>query len=526
MRVIRSGLHRLILLTAVLGLTVTGCRAASSSDQEDLSPEGYGVFYEIFPYTFYDSDGDGIGDLQGIIEKLDYIQDGGRSADDLGANGIWLMPVMPSPTYHKYDVKDYYSIDPEYGTLEDFDELVAEAEVRDLDIIIDLVLNHSSSEHPWFLEAAEGLATGQESKYSGYYNFSDQKHSSAWHPVPGSDRYYEGVFWSAMPDLNLDNEDLRAEIIAIASFWLERGVAGFRLDAVTHFYAEDHPRNIEFLRWFNDTVKALYPETYIVIEAWDSFPVYTSYLASGVDSAFDFAFADNLGLTLRSVNMEDGASYAESQINADRRRREVSETAINAPFLTNHDTGRLAGFTASDLDKTRLAQRLNILAPGNPFIYYGEELGYRGAGRDENKRAPMLWSAGTEGLTAGPADMERDRISYPFGSVEDQTNDPDSILSHVRDTIRFKQRHPALFAGSLAAVPLDTPQAIAAMALSCQDKTLYLLTNFSNEEAVLDLSGTELEDLTLSDELGFSETAQKDARQLILPGYHTVLLSD
>lgn len=500
---------------------------APAGDQTDESPERYKTFYEIFPYSFYDTDGDGIGDLQGIIERLDYVQDGELSALDLGATGIWLMPIMPSPTYHKYDVTDYYDIDPDYGTLEDFDMLIADASSRDIDIIIDLVLNHTSSEHPWFLEATEALSKNTDSPYTNYYHFSEVKNSDTWFPIPASDLFYEGAFWSGMPDLNLDSPDLRDEIIDIASFWLERGVAGFRLDATTHFHSGDHAKNIEFLAWFNDTVKDLFPDTYIVAEAWEGFAVYNSYLSSGIDSAFDFVFADTLGLTMKAIHAENGNEYSDAQIEADTKRREINDHAINAPFLTNHDTGRLAGFAASDLNKIRLAQRLNILAPGNTFIYYGEELGFRGAGRDENKRAPMLWSNDDSGLTNGPPGMDASRIGYPFGSVEDQRTDPDSILSHVRETIRFKQRYPALSAGALSNVVSEAPKEVAVEARTYNGETFYLLTNFSASDLIIDLADSELADTTILDQLGFNDSiARIEAQQLTLPGYQTILLVD
>ena len=194
--------------------------------------DNYRTYYEVFVYSFYDGNGDGIGDLKGLTKKLDYINDGDPvTMDDLGCNGIWLMPVMPSPTYHKYDTTDYYSIDPEYGTMEDFEAFLSACRERGIKVIMDLALNHTSSEHPWFQEACsylKELGDGEpdpgECPYVLYYNFSKEK-KSGFSPVKGSDVwYYEAQFWDGMPDLNLYNEELRAEIEKIADFWLAKGV--------------------------------------------------------------------------------------------------------------------------------------------------------------------------------------------------------------------------------------------------------------------------------------------------------------
>ena len=207
---------------------------------------GCGTTYEIFVGSFMDSDGDGTGDLGGVLEKLDYLCDGKDTAgDDLGCNGIWLMPVFPSPTYHKYDVTDYKSIDPQYGTMEDFDAFLAACHERGIRVILDLPLNHTSSEHPWFRKAADylcGLPEGAEPsvkdcRYAAYYNFSREA-QNGYAALSDSGWYYEARFWEGMPDLNLDSPQVRSQIASIAEFWLDKGVDGFRLDAVTSFYTD------------------------------------------------------------------------------------------------------------------------------------------------------------------------------------------------------------------------------------------------------------------------------------------------
>ena len=202
-----------------------------------------GVCYEIFVRSFYDSDGDGIGDLNGVTQKLDYINDGNpRSKRDLGADCIWLMPVAESPSYHGYDVSDYYRVERDYGTNDDFKRLVAEAHRRGIKVLVDMVLNHASSEHPFFQEALRDTA----SPYRDWFRWSatkpDQKGpwgQEVWHHSPVRDEYYYGIFWSGMPDLNYENPAVREEAKKVARFWLEEmGVDGFRLDAVPYLVEE------------------------------------------------------------------------------------------------------------------------------------------------------------------------------------------------------------------------------------------------------------------------------------------------
>ena len=213
--------------------------------------DNYRNYYEIFVYSFYDSDGDGIGDLNGVTQKLDYIK-------DMGFNGIWLMPVMPSTTYHKYDVTDYYGIDSEYGTIEDFERLVEECHKRDIRIIIDFVMNHSSSQHPWFVEACEYLRELSEDEepdasvcpYIDYYHFTKDKVDGTYYNVSGTDWYYEGSFWFGMPDLNWEKGVIKKEFEDIASFWIDKGIDGFRMDAVMHISETDKKLNTDVMNWF------------------------------------------------------------------------------------------------------------------------------------------------------------------------------------------------------------------------------------------------------------------------------------
>lgn len=418
--------------------------------------DNYRTYYEVFVYSFYDSDGDGIGDLQGLISKLDYINDGDDTTDtDLGCNGIWLMPVHPSPTYHKYDVVDYYAIDPVYGTLEDFQEFLSACEKRGIKVIMDLVLNHSSSKHPWFIQACDylkGLGDKEpdvsECPYFEYYHFSKEQ-GKGYYPVEGTKWYYEGQFWSEMPDLNLDSEALKGEIEKITEYWLDMGVGGFRLDAVKEYYTEGQQENIEFLRWLTDVVKGQKEDAYLVGEAWLNINEYAKYYESGMDSLFNFAFAGAEGIIAKVVNGSSADRYGSGVASLKDTFGQYNENYIDAPFYTNHDMARSAGYYVGEnaMERVKLAGAMNLLMGGSSFLYYGEELGMKGSGKDENKRAPMYWSKNTalEGMCDGPADM--DDFEMKYDSLEEQEQDASSIYQYYKKAIKVRNQNPEIARG-------------------------------------------------------------------------------
>ena len=428
----------------------------------------YRTTYEIFPYSFRDSNGDGIGDLRGITEALDYLNDGREeTTTDLGVNELWLTPVHPSPTYHKYDVKDYKAIDEVFGTEEDYDELLAACHKRGIRMIMDLVLNHTSVEHPWFVQAATYLASLaddeepdlKECPYVDYYHFTRTREEGsvelnlskyASGNTSTGKWFYEARFWEGMPDLNLDSEAVRKEITDFSKYWLDKGVDGFRLDAVLYYYTSSNDRNIKFLTWFNKMVKEINPDAYIVGECWAGKSVYAQYYASGIDSLFDFAFASGDGAIAKFINGGYTADVVVDTLAAEAGQfAEYGEAYVDAPFFTNHDTARGAGYFANDDgSKYKMAQAMNLLMTGNAFLYYGEEIGMRGSGRDENKRAPMYWSdEKLECMCKGPADMDEFSMLYP--SLEEQTADENSILSFIRALIRLRNTYPVIARGAV-----------------------------------------------------------------------------
>ena len=380
----------------------------------NIIDDNYRNFYEIFVYSFYDSNGDGIGDINGVISKLDYINDGNDATDsDLGFNGIWLMPVMPSTTYHKYDVTDYYNIDPQYGTLEDFKKLVSECHKRGIHLIIDFVFNHTSSKHPWFIEAVsylESLKEGEEPDletcpYVGYYHFTkDYNGSKTYYKAGTSDWYYEGVFWDQMPDLALENENVRKEIENMAKFWIDLGVDGFRLDAAKEYYSGEKERNIEVLKWFTDYVKSVKEDAYIVAEVWEEEAAIAAYYESGIPSLFNFPLSQHNGLitsAARKLGASSGKSFAKTLLSLYEKYSRGNPAYIDAPFISNHDTTRISAQCVNDEDQMKMSAGMLLTMNGSPYVYYGEEIGMNSMGtKDENKRLPMQWSVtDTQGIT-------------------------------------------------------------------------------------------------------------------------------
>lgn len=469
--------------------------------------DNYRTYYEVFVYSFCDSDGDGVGDLQGLISRLDYINDGDDSTDtDLGCNGIWLMPVNPSPTYHKYDVADYYAIDEAYGTLEDFEELLAECERRGIKVIMDLVLNHSSSQNPWFQEACaylKGLDGAQpdaaQCPYYDYYHFSKEQ-GGGYYQVEGTDWYYEAQFWSEMPDLNLDCEPLREEIAKITQYWLDMGVGGFRLDAVKEYYSGAPQSNIAFLSWLTDTVKSQKEDAYLVGEAWLDMADYAPYYESGIDSVFDFAFADKDGIISKVLNGSSAAKYGAAVASLDEMFGAYNADYIDAPFYTNHDMGRSAGYYAGDNSaaQTKMAGAMNLFMGGSAFLYYGEELGMKGSGKDENKRAPMYWSMNPEaaGMCDGPADMED--VKMKFESLEEQERDETSVYQYYKKVIKIRNQNPEIARGKAEYVLVgdfleeDTKKNVCAIKKTYGDSELLLVFVTEAETEELDLTGLSL----------------------------------
>ena len=417
------------------------------------------VCYEVFVRSFSDSDGDGIGDLNGLTAKLDYINDGDpASQTDLGASCVWLMPVAESPSYHGYDVSDYYRVEPDYGTEEDFKRLIVLAHRRGIKVLVDMVLNHASSEHPFFKAALADTA----SPFRAWYRFSPTAlgkgpwGAEAWHKSPAQNEYYYGVFWSGMPDLNYDTPAVREEAKKVATFWLrDMGVDGFRLDAIPYLMEEGScmtgcAGTHAFLREYAAHIRSIAPEAYTVGEAWGNIATVLPYYPDQLTSSFAFELSDSL---LSAVRNGSAAGLLGGYL----RLQDTLPAYRWSPFLSNHDGMRSMTAFGGDVAKAKLAATLLLTLPGLPFVYYGEEIGMTGDKPDPRLRTPMQWRPGPGvGFTSGTA-FERPQPDSQTITVEAQQADPGSLLNLYRRLIHLRGANQALATGRLEPLQANNP---------------------------------------------------------------------
>ncbi len=412
------------------------------------------VCYEVFVRSFSDSDGDGIGDLNGLTAKLDYINDGDSASQaDLGASCIWLMPVAASPSYHGYDVSDYYRVEPDYGSSDDFRRLVAEAHQRGIRVFVDMVLNHASSEHPSF----QAALSDSTSPYRAWYRFSPTPSGKgpwgmeAWHRSPVREEYYYGVFWKGMPDLNYETAAVREEAKRVATFWLrDMGVDGFRLDAIPYLSEEGGclsgcPGTHAFLREYADHIKSIAPGAYTVGEAWGNIATMLPYYPDQLTSYFAFELADSL---LSAVRHGSAAGLLGGFL----RLQDTLPAHRWSPLLSNHDGMRSMTALGGDVARAKLAATLLLTLPGLPFVYYGEEIGMIGDKPDERLRTPMQWSPGRGGGFTSGTPWESAQPDSLTTTVEAQHADSGSLLNLYRRLIHLRIANEALATGRL--VPL------------------------------------------------------------------------
>ncbi|KAF7766568.1 alpha-glucosidase [Pseudoalteromonas undina] len=421
------------LSALALAIMLTGCQSAPSlnnvTNNTETSPLNTeqqanpwwenAIFYQIWPRSFYDSDADGHGDFNGMTQKLPYLQ-------ELGVNALWLTPMFEAPSYHGYDFTEFYQVENDYGSMAEFEAFIKAADDKGMKVILDLVINHISSNHEWFQRSANN-----EAPYADYFIWRDDmpkagsgwghawsnndQPDAVWHWNETRQQYYYGAFGASQPDLNLRHPDVVAEMEKMAKFWLDKGVAGFRLDAV-RFAMEggadaqaDTDETIAYWQHFNQYVKSVDPEAYLVGEAWADIPVAAKYFGEGkgLDQGFDFEVGYKiLGLLKPDASGEaqfgtmqsnQQVSTVDANVLKQNLQQRIDSTApldFFAPFLTNHDQQRVAYQLAEHDDKAKLAAAMLFSSPGTPYIYYGEEIGLTqgGTGHDVYKRAPMQWN--------------------------------------------------------------------------------------------------------------------------------------
>ncbi len=412
--------------------------------------------YEVFVRSFQDSNGDGIGDINGLISRLDYINDGNPSSTrDLGARCIWLMPVAESPSYHGYDVADYYRIEHDYGTNDDFKRLVRAAHKRGIRVLVDMVLNHASITHPYFVAAMHDTT----SVYRNWFRWSPTKPSelnpwgySNWHKSPARDEWFYGFFSDSMPDLNYTWPPVREEANKVASFWLnEMGVDGFRLDAIPYLVEEgtviNHsPATHAVLREYGAYVRAVKPASFTIGEVSDSTKEMLGYYPDQLDAYFAFEVADSI---ISAVH----TGSAKGLLPPVLRLQRDAPPGRWSPFLSNHDQPRTRTKLDGDSARTRLASFLLFTMPGIPFVYYGEEIGMTGAKPDRRIRTPMQWNpARGAGFTRGTPweSLQSDSMTV---TVASQDRVRSSLLNQYRRLIHLRARSASLATGVL--VPLS-----------------------------------------------------------------------
>ena len=425
-------------------------------------PEGWehGAFMEIFVRAYQDSDGDGTGDLKGLASRLDYLK-------DLGVKGLWLMPIQPNADGdHGYATTEYRDIAPEYGTLADFDELIAQAHARGIGVVMDYVINHSAAQHPLFLQASKG----RDNRWRDWYVWrtdappgwniwdaypwydaatkpwlSKQEPKHMPRPAPGATNLYFATFGPHMPDFNLRNPEVVDYHLASLRFWLNRGLDGYRLDAVPHMiendaeHWNDQPESRALTRRLQQEIKR-YPHRYVVCEATAEPAAYGDPAVCG--GAFAFGYVQHF--------VEAARGQAESVQRLASHYRQASPTM--ATFLSNHDIftgGRLWDQLGGDLARYRVAAAAYLLQPGTPFIYFGEEIGQAGVASlpaDQPVRSPMSWTA-EGGFSTGqpfrPVSPNAGRFN-----VADELHDPRSLHAFYKAMLGLRNSRPSIARGS------------------------------------------------------------------------------
>ncbi len=485
-----------------------------------------GVIYQIYPRSFADSNEDGIGDLTGVLDHLDYLE-------DLGVDAIWLSPIYPSPDVDfGYDVANYTAIDPKFGTMEDFDRLLGKAHQHGIRIVLDLVLNHTSNQHPWFKESASSQANPRRNWYIWHdpnpkggppNNWQSVFGGPAWEFDPATGQYYYHMFYKEQPDLNWRNPEVRKEMLDVFRFWLERGVDGFRLDVFNlyfkhpempdnppklglrgfdrqrHVYDQDQPEMMPLLAEIRALLDS-YPERYAIGETFEGFdnPQRAAQYCGGgkLHAAFSFEFTRS---RWRAANFLGAIQRWENVL---------PEDAWPNYVLNNHDVVRSAtrfGKGESD-DRLKVAAALLLTQRGTPYLYYGEEIGMRDIqvrhseiqdpvgkrfwpfykGRD-GCRSPMQWDGSRNAgfsLTAPWLPVHPD---YPSRNVAAQRSDPDSLFHFYRQLIRLREEVPVLRQGMTVPLTSD-PRAVLAYLKQAGDQTALVALNFSGRALAVHLS--------------------------------------
>ena len=542
------------------------------------------VAYQIYPKSFKDSNGDGIGDLKGITQKLDYLE-------KLGIDILWLSPIYKSPFIDQgYDISDYYAIDPLFGTMEDMEELIAEGKKRGISIIMDLVVNHCSSHHEWFQKAL----ADPDGPYADYFYFieSDKEPNnwesyfggSVWEPVPGTNKYYLHSYHKDQPDLNWQNPILREEIYTMINWWLDKGIAGFRIDAIINI-----KKDLEWRSLPSDRANGLVPVLESLVNAQPIEPflqelkerTFAKYNAFTVGEVFnetdeelhffigkDGVFSSIFDFKQTMLGQEGKGWFDHTLPTADELKESIFQAheradsiGVLSTIIENHDEPRgvshyIAEGPVNDTSKKALGT-IQVLRKGIPFIYQGQEIGMENqvfesvedfddiatingyhvakeAGLSEeealaaiakysrdNARTPMQWTAEPGlGFSDGPAWLISSKPDYSI-NVEDQEKDPDSILNYYRQLTAL-YRHP-LYGNTIRfgdMIPAYRDRENIIAFERRGDKRLLVISNFQNRQGTLELPAP-IKTVVLNNTAGLF---QEGDQVLELTPYQTVVL--
>ncbi|MGH8201189.1 MAG: alpha-amylase family glycosyl hydrolase, partial [Steroidobacteraceae bacterium] len=508
------------LSAALAGAAFALLMAAPAGAATLPSQPSSGVYYEIFVRSFADSNGDGVGDLNGITARLDYLK-------WLGVSGLWLTPIYPSPSYHGYDVTNYFAVNPQFGTLTDFHRLLREAHARGIKVLVDMVLNHTSDRNPWFRQALD-----PKSAYHDWYTWAGKgtdlsavsaQGTPAWHQRDGE--YYLGDFSADMPDLDYDNPAVRREMIAVGRFWLAQGVDGFRLDATTQIYIDfesdvGNPRaigkNIAWWQQYHAALRATDPSVFLLGEVPARSEAEAAPYYAGLNSVFDFPLAKVLLAAAAGETSPNLGAYVR---NAWRAFRQNSRgLVVDSPFIGNHDRDRVIDQLRGNMSHARMAAALLLTMPGTPYVYYGQEIGMHGAKPDPAIREPMRWDrdphqAGETWWEPAPDN------AAPGLSVAAERPDPASLLHFYRRLIHWRSELPALRDGDIAPHPADGGP-ISAYTRSDHAQRLLVIHNLSGTTRSVSLSDGSFRTVIRRTRAG----VRLGGRELTLPGYSTAIL--
>ncbi|MFW5893025.1 MAG: alpha-amylase family glycosyl hydrolase [Bacillota bacterium] len=444
------------------------------------------VCYQIFPISYADSNDDGKGDLRGIADNVDYL------SETLDVDCVWLNPINPSPSYHKYNITDYYGIDSEFGTMEDFEHFIETMHDNGILVLMDFVINHTDFNHPWFKESRAG-----DEEYRDWYMWHDFDNSDADYPsmdgwYRNGDSYYFASFWDQMPELNFQHEPVREEIKDIATYWLEKGVDGFRIDAARHIHdRKEYPRGTDYremnVNWFlefNDHIKSVNEDAIMLSEIWLNSSAVIGEYYQGMDTTFNFMNAENI---LEAVQTTSKNTLVSDLVEAHEDYGENREDFVDSIFITNHDQPRVMTEFDHDEAKAKLAANMLFTLPGVSWVYYGEEIGMDGGKPDERIRQPFKWSSDSEynaeGQPGGIQDWNDHNQS--IDGVEGQLDDDRSLLNHYRELISLKKSHAVLSDGDLEEVDTSENDVIA-YTRSDGDTTYLVVHHLGNSESTID----------------------------------------